>query len=134
MYDEKDEASFVIKPGETAFVETEEDLELPNDIFCQLSTKRKLSHDGILLLGGFCIDPNYKGKLFFGLHNFTREDYPFRPTKKLVAGIFYKLDENEAKAITSTPEPMYEFPDELIKNVKFFRSASTESLETKIEE
>jgi chromosome segregation ATPase len=29
---------------------------------------------------------------------------------------------------------MYEFPDELIKNVKFFRSASTESLETKIEE
>jgi len=50
VFDENNESSFVIKPGETAFVETEEDLDLPNDIFCQLSTKRKLSHDGILLL------------------------------------------------------------------------------------
>lgn len=55
---------FVIKPGETAFVTTEETLELPGDVFCQLSTKRKLSHEGILVLGGFYVDPNYKGKLF----------------------------------------------------------------------
>ena len=129
LYDEKDEANFIIKPGETAYVTTEEDLDLPNNIFCQLSTKRKLSHDGILLLGGFSIDPNYKGKLFFGLHNLSREDYPFRPGKKLVAGIFYELNNDEAKLINSNPESFYDFPDELVKNIKSFKSASTEALE-----
>lgn len=133
-FDEQDETNFVIKPGETAYVMTEEDLDLPNNIFCQLSTKRKLSHDGILLLGGFSIDPNYKGKLFFGLHNLSREDYPFRPNKKLVAGIFYELSGEETKVITSAPEPLYDFPDELMKNIKFFKSASTEALEGRIEE
>jgi len=52
----------------------------------------------------------------------------------LVAGIFHKLSEDEAKTITSAPEPLYDFPDELIRNVKFFRTASTEALEAKIEE
>ena len=134
VFDENDETSFVIKPGETAYVMTEEDLDLPKNMFCQLSTKRKLSHDGILLLGGFSIDPNYKGKLFFGLHNLSREDYPFRPGKKLVAGVFHELSDEEAEVVTSNPEPLYDFPDELLKNIKFFKSASTEALESKIEE
>ena len=56
----------VIHPGEIAFVMTKETLALPADIYCQLSTKRKLSLDGIIILGGLIIDPNYKGKLIFG--------------------------------------------------------------------
>lgn len=131
-FDERDVDEFVIKPGETAFVTTEETLELPNDVFCQLSTKRKLSHEGILVLGGFCVDPNYKGKLFFGLHNLTREDYPFKPGKKLIAGVFYKLDPEEIQNIHSDPVSLYDFPDDLLKNIKTFQSASTETLENKI--
>lgn len=134
VFDEKDESSFVIKPGETAYVVTEEELNLPSNVFCQLSTKRKLSHDGILVLGGFSVDPNYNGRLFFGMHNLSNEDYPFLPGKKIIAGIFYKLSDEEAEVITSIPEPLYDFPDALIKNVKFFRSTSAEALEAKIEE
>jgi deoxycytidine triphosphate deaminase len=40
-----------IKPGEIAFVMTKETLELPDDVYCQLSAKRKLSLDGIVILG-----------------------------------------------------------------------------------
>ena len=103
----------LIKPGEIAFVITEESLELPNDVYCQLSTKRKLSLDGIVLLGGLIIDPNYKGKLIFGLYNLSSRNYLLMPGKKLVAGVFYKVDKTSDKH----PEPIYDFPEELIKTV-----------------
>ncbi|MCL1812611.1 MAG: hypothetical protein FWG29_03725 [Treponema sp.] len=101
----------VIKPGEVAFVMTKESLDLPGDIYCQLSTKRKLSLDGIVILGGLIIDPNYKGKLIFGLYNLSSHPYPLRPGKKLVAGVFYKVDKKSDKI----PEPINNFPDDLIK-------------------
>jgi len=103
----------VIKPGEVAFVMTKESLELPGNIYCQLSTKRKLSLDGIVILGGLIIDPNYKGKLIFGLYNLSSRNYPLLPGKKLVAGVFYKVDEMSGKQ----PDPIFDFPDDLVKIV-----------------
>lgn len=67
------------------------------------------------------------------MHNLTREDYPFKPEKKLIAGVFYKLDPEEAKLVHSAPESLYEFPDDLLKNIGTFQSASTEALESRIE-
>ena len=43
-------------------------------------------------------------------------------------------DGNKQRVICSRFETLYEFPDELIRNVKIFKSASTEALEAKIEE
>ena len=103
----------VIKPGEIAFVMTEETLALPDNVYCQLSTKRKLSLDGIITLGGLIIDPNYKGKLIFGLYNLSSNNYLLLPGKKLVAGVFFRLDKNSGE----TPEPIDSFPEELIKTV-----------------
>jgi deoxycytidine triphosphate deaminase len=103
----------VIKPGEIAFVMTKEALNLPDDIYCQLSAKRKLSLDGIVILGGLIIDPNYKGKLIFGLYNISSRIYPLLPGKKLVADVFYRVDKKSDKQ----PEPINDFPDELIKIV-----------------
>jgi dUTPase len=100
-----------IQPGEIAFVMTEESLDLPDNIYCQLSTKRKLSMDGIVILGGLIIDPNYKGKLIFGLYNISPRVYPLLPGRKLVAGVFYKVD----KKSNRTPESINNFPDELVK-------------------
>jgi len=103
----------VIRPGEIAFVMTEETLNLPNNIYCQLSTKRKLSLDGIVILGGLIIDPNYKGKLIFGLYNLSSRNYPLLPGRKLVAGVFYKVNSETDKI----PDPINDFPDDLIKTV-----------------
>ncbi|MDR1389508.1 MAG: hypothetical protein LBJ31_05970 [Treponema sp.] len=103
----------VIKPGEIAFVMTEESLDLPGNIYCQLSTKRKLSLDGIVILGGLIIDPNYKGRLIFGLYNLSSRSYPLLPGRKLVAGVFYKVNKKSDKL----PRPINDFPDDLIKTV-----------------
>jgi dUTPase len=120
----------VIKPGEIAFVMTEETLDLPNDIYCQLSAKRKLSLDGIVILGGLIIDPNYKGKLIFGLYNLSSRNYPLLPGRKLVAGVFYKVDKKSEKH----PEPINNFPDELIKIVVGTKPNSINSVNVAINE
>jgi len=126
---EQSKENVMIKPGEIAFVMTKETLALPNDTYCQLSTKRKLSLDGIVTLGGLIIDPNYKGKLFFGLYNISSRDYLLRPGKKLIAGVFYKSDYKSDK----TPEPISDFPDELIKMVIDNKPNSISSLLTTID-
>jgi dUTPase len=118
----------LIKPGEIAFVMTEEALDLPNDIYCQLSTKRKLSLDGIVILGGLIIDPNYKGKLIFGLYNLSSRNYPLMPGKKLVAGVFYKVNKKSDKI----PETINNFPDELIRSVVDTKPNSVSAINTTI--
>jgi dUTPase len=120
----------VIKPGEVAFVITKESLELPGDMYCQLSTKRKLSLDGIITLGGLIIDPNYEGKLIFGLYNLSSRNYPLMPGKKLVAGVFYKVDKKSSKR----PEPIYDFPDDLVKIVVDTKPNSVNALNAAIDE
>jgi deoxycytidine triphosphate deaminase len=50
---ENNRTSLNIEPGEVVFVLTKEELDLPNNIHAVLSPKRKLSHDGIMVLGGF---------------------------------------------------------------------------------
>jgi len=120
----------VIKPGEIAFVMTKESLDLPGNIYCQLSTKRKLSLDGIIILGGLIIDPNYKGKLIFGLYNLSSRNYPLLPGRKLVAGVFYKVDKESDKL----PKSINNFPDDLIKIVVDTKPNSISSISNAIEE
>jgi|HubBroStandDraft_6_1064221.scaffolds.fasta_scaffold134453_3 deoxycytidine triphosphate deaminase len=50
-----------IEPGEVVFVMSEERLKLPMDMFVFLVPKRKISHDGIAIMGGLCVDPGYDG-------------------------------------------------------------------------
>lgn len=129
-----EQAKLIIEPGEVAFVMTEEDLELPGDVFCQLSSKRKLSHGGIIILGGFTVDPNYKGKLIFGLYNISSRNYPIIPGKKLVAGIFYRLDQDEVPNTQRKPESLNDFPDDLIAMIKEYKPVKNQVIETYVQE
>jgi deoxycytidine triphosphate deaminase len=120
---EDQRAQVRVEPGEVVFVRTIEKLDLPNNIIALLSTKRKLSHQGIIVLGGFAIDPKYRGPLFVGLYNFSSTPFHLQPGKKLIAAMFYKLA-NEELINFPVPEPMGEhddFPDELITLIKNYK-------------
>ncbi|MDR0320561.1 MAG: hypothetical protein LBI28_03590 [Treponema sp.] len=127
---EQSKENAVIKPGEIAFVMTEEALNLPSNIYCQLSTKRKLSLEGIVLLGGLIIDPNYKGKLIFGLCNLSSRNYPLLPGKKLVAGVFYRVNKESDKV----PKPINDFPEDLSKILVNTKPNSISAISSTIEE
>jgi len=120
---EDQRAAVKVEPGEVVFVRTIERLELPNNVIAMLSSKRKLSHQGIIVLGGFAIDPKYRGPLFVGLYNFSSTPFHIQPGRKLIAAMFYELAGTEISDFP-VPEPMGEhddFPDELITLIKNYK-------------
>lgn len=121
-------SDIVIESGEVIFVLTEEYLDLPKNMKALLSPKRKLSHDGIIILGGFCIDPLYKGKLLFGLYNFSSSQFPIQPGKKLIAALFYELFEDEIDDFKKPEAEITTFPDELIRLMNRYRPISVQNV------
>ena len=129
----KEKENFSIDPGETVFVLSEEILHLPKEIKAELSHKRKLAHLGILVLGGFCVDPLYEGHLIFGMYNYSNNSFQLQKHAKLIAAQFYRLSEEE---ITNFPKPasLMDFPDDLRAIAKGMRPISLQGLEQRIEE
>ena len=85
---EDQRAKVTVEPGEVVFVRTIEKLSLPNNVIAMLSPKRKLSHQGIIVLGGFAIDPKYRGPLFVGLYNFSSTPFHLQTGRKLMRRSF----------------------------------------------
>jgi len=122
-------ASMAVDPGEVLFVLTEERVELPRNIMAQLSPKRKLSHEGILVLGGLCIDPLYRGRLLVGLYNFSSTRFPLLPGKKLIAAVFSELGEEEIGELRPVETNIEDFPDELIRLIQNYRPVVLQNLQ-----
>jgi deoxycytidine triphosphate deaminase len=123
-------AQAVVEPGEVVFVKTMELLDLPNSMIATLSPKRKLSHLGIIALGGFAVDPKYKGPLYIGLYNFSSTAFPLIPGRKLIAAMFYNLGIDE---LTEFPDlqpisDQDEFPDDLISLIRNYKPVELKSL------
>lgn len=118
----------VIEPGEVVFVLTHETMALPDDIMAILIPKRKLSHDGVMILGGLSIDPLYEGKLLIGLYNFSSSPYPIIPGKKVIGAHFYRLNDTEKESISRPEMKIHDFPDELIRLMQSYKPISTEAL------
>jgi deoxycytidine triphosphate deaminase len=111
---EQDRAKLFLNPGSLAYVLTEERLALPDNMKAELSLKRKMSHAGILVLGGFCVDPGYTGRLLFGLFNFSTSPFPIEPGRKLIAAQFYRLAQAEVPP-SRHQDIIDEFPDDLVR-------------------
>src|SRR6266508_3339282 len=107
---ELEKSKLQIGPGEVVFALTKEELKLPPDMFAQLSPKRKISHAGVLTIGGFCVDPGYEGYLLLGLYNFSSTPFKLMLGKKVVAATFHRLEGDEAQLAGSPPESVKDFP------------------------
>jgi dCTP deaminase len=126
---ELERADLAVRPGELVYVMSDESVELPNDMRADLSLKRKISHLGIMVLGGSSIDPGYKGKLIFALYNLSTRPFPLRPGRKLIAAQFYRLAPEEQPPATSQPPvALYDFPDDLVQLMGVYEPATVEGV------
>jgi deoxycytidine triphosphate deaminase len=128
----EDRASLCVEPGEVVFALTEERLDLPKNVIATLSPKRKLSHDGILVLGGFCVDPLYRGRLLVGMYNFSSTRFPLRAGKKLIAAIFYELSDAELDQFKPPEAAIEDFPDELTRLMQSYTPVSNTDIVQKM--
>lgn len=131
---EAEKRELEVEPGEVVFVLTQERLSLPLDVVAQLSPKRKLSHAGILTLGGLCVDPGYEGRLLIGLCNFSSTPFPIVPGKKVIAATFYRLGETEADGLVKPREALDDFPDELVQVMQRYKPVAIEPLSLAVTE
>lgn len=118
---ESEKSDLFIEPGEMIFILTEEKLDLPNNMVAELSPKRKLSHAGILAIGGFCIDPLYHGFLLVGLFNLSSTRFPIIPGKKVIAATFFVLEDKECCDFPKPEAALEDFPDELVQVMQKYR-------------
>jgi len=125
---EVEKKDLFIESGEMVFALTEERLDLPANMMAELSPKRKLSHAGILAIGGFCIDPLYKGHLLVGLFNLSSTRFPLIPGKKVIAATFYVLEGSEQGDFPQPEAALADFPDELIQVMQKYRPLATISI------
>lgn len=128
-----DPSAALIEPGEVVFVMIEETLDLPNNIKAELSFKRKMAHLGIILMGGFCIDPQYRGTLVFGMYNFSSKEFPLKYGNKLIAAQFYQLTPEEVSQEAPVPEPLNSFPENVVEIIKMYQPVSIHGLMAEIE-
>ncbi len=122
-----------IDPGEAVFVLTHERIKLPANMTATLIPKRKISHEGILTLGGLLVDPLYEGKLLVGLYNFSSTPFNLIPGRKLIAAMFHELGEDEIGDFPPSRDPIETFPDELVRLIRSYQPVSTENLLTAIQ-
>lgn len=117
-----------VEPGEMVFILSEEKLKLPLTMFAELSPKRKLSHRGVIVMGGFCIDPGYEGRLLIGLYNFSSSRFPLQPGKKVIAATFYELEGDENGKFQKPEASVLDFPDELVTVMQSYKPLAVQSI------
>lgn len=118
---EADRSKLELAPGAMCFVMTRERLNLPADVVVQLSQKRKLAHEGVLVGGGSNVDPLYRGPLVLVLYNFSTVPFPIKPGKKIIAGVFLRLDPAEAPT-GDAPQPIEDFPEDVERIMRTYRA------------
>jgi hypothetical protein len=121
-----------VEPGEAVFVLTRERLDLPSNIIAVLTPKRKLAHDGIIIMGGLAVDPLYRGYLLIGLYNISSTSFPLRPGRKLIGAVFYELGEDEVVADMAAPPEIKDFPDDLVKLIRDYEPVGLKALQDEI--
>lgn len=63
------EQSFIVPPGQFAFLRTEETVEVPDSALAFISMKARVKFRGLVNVSGFHVDPGYKGRLVFAVFN-----------------------------------------------------------------
>lgn len=124
----------VIDPGEVVYVLTKETVNIPPNMYMNLSANRGMSEYGVLTLGGFAVDPGYSGRLMFGLYNYSSTPFTLIPGKKLVGAVFFQLDDEETAAIgeMQVPKSINQFPPQLISIIGKYSPTGLQSLEDSI--
>ena len=131
---EKQGTDLVVSPGEMVFVMSKETLNLPGNIFSQLSPRRKMTEFGIITLGGLAIDPGYNGKLLFGLYNISSENFKLVPNAKLAGAVFFELENDELLPDYTPPKAIDGYSSNLIEKVAKYQPVGITTLEESIRE
>jgi dCTP deaminase len=82
---------YLLMPGETCLVVSNETIKTPNDIAITVRLKRSLGRQIIVAPMGLFVDPGYVGQLTFALVHMGTEPYELRLGRRVAQLIFNQL-------------------------------------------
>ena len=95
--------SIRIKPGQFAYLLTEETLKIPTNILGFISLRATFKWKGLVNISGFHVDPGYNGKLVYAVHNAGPQDIVVRRGEPLFLIWFSTLDRDSKKFAYKKP-------------------------------
>jgi deoxycytidine triphosphate deaminase len=79
--------SFTLGSGDVAFVSTVEEIYMPADLVGNIAPRFRYALEGLVVMGGMLVDPDYVGRLHFQLANLGKEPFVVEPGTTAVAAI-----------------------------------------------
>lgn len=86
------ETGFILPPGHTVLVETEEKLTLSRTISAFGFPPSRLAKNSILMTNPGHVDPGYSGSLKFTLINMGRKEFSIQKSKTIVSLLIFRFD------------------------------------------
>lgn len=83
---------YVLKPREIILFETEEMVNMPQDISAIYTAMNSIAQKGILLINASIVEPNYHGPLSGILANFSSKEFIISPKMQIAKVCFHKVD------------------------------------------
>ncbi|MEZ4720290.1 MAG: hypothetical protein R2813_00260 [Flavobacteriales bacterium] len=121
---------FTIPPGQFAFLLTEECVSVPNDAIAFISMKASSKYKGLVNISGFHVDPGYKGKLLFSVHNAGPSTIHLQQGSPIFLIWYASLD--QVDSIPRTKAGLTEIPSKVLNELSTETIYSMQTLTTRM--
>jgi dCTP deaminase len=107
----------VIRPGQFAFLLTEEVVNIPSNTIALISMRAGLKFRGLMNVSGFHVDPGFKGKLIFGVYNAGPAEIYIARGAEVFLIVFAELDGKATEGYNGEAKFQDSIPTDLVQKM-----------------
>lgn len=106
-----------IRPGQFAFILTEEIVNVPNNAMALISMRTTYKFKGLINVSGFHVDPGWTGKLIFSVYNAGPAEVIVERGQKLFMIVYADLDQATSKTYSGRSKGQADIKTSLLQNM-----------------
>jgi dCTP deaminase len=106
-----------IRPGQFAFLLTDEKVTVPDDAIALISMRAKYKFQGLINVSGFHVDPGWSGKLLFSVYNAGANEVIVSKGEELFLIVYSGLDRKSKETYKGSSQDQKAIKPDLIKDM-----------------
>lgn len=106
-----------IRPGQFAFLMTEEVVNVPNNALALISMRAGYKFKGLINVSGFHVDPGWKGKLLFSVYNAGSAEVILERGAPVFLIVYADLDRDSEKIYSGPSQGQNTIKSSLLQNM-----------------
>jgi dCTP deaminase len=110
--------SFLIPPGQFAFLLSKEIVKIPNSAMAFISMRTGIKFQGLINVSGFHVDPGYNGNLIYAVYNASPSPIELAENEVVFKIWFCTLDQTSAFPFVKKPdEGLHEITSDMVRGM-----------------